>query len=85
MIVLLFVIHFKYNISVYLISYGIWRFVIEYFRGDYRGSLIPGLSPSQFWSIVMVIGGVAIFFLYKYFDPKLTKEPEQIENEKSAA
>ena len=84
MIVLLFVIHFKYNISVYLISYGIWRFVIEYFRGDYRGSLIPGLSPSQFWSIVMVIGGVAIFFLYKYFDPKLTKEPEQIENEKSA-
>ena len=71
--------------SVYLISYGIWRFVIEYFRGDYRGSLIPGLSPSQFWSIVMVIGGVAIFFLYKYFDPKLTKEPEQIENEKSAA
>ena len=85
MIVLLFVIHFKYNMSVYLISYGIWRFVIEYFRGDYRGSLIPGLSPSQFWSIVMVIGGVAIFFPYKYFDPKLTKEPEQIENEKSAA
>ena len=84
MIVLLFVVHFKYNMSLYLVSYGIWRFVIEYFRGDYRGSLIPGLSPSQFWSIVMVIGGVAIFFLYKYFDPKLTKEPEQIENEKSA-
>ena len=84
MIVLLFVIHFKYNMFVYLISYGIWRFVIEYFRGDYRGSLIPGLSPSQFWSIIMVIGGIAIFFLYKYFDPKLTKEDEQIENEKSA-
>ena len=85
MIVLLFVIHFKYNMSVYLISYGIWRFVIEYFRGDYRGSLIPGLSPSQFWSIIMVLLGIGIFFLYKYFDPKLTKEDEQIENEKSAA
>ncbi len=85
MIVLLFVVHFKYNMSLYLVSYGIWRFIIEFFRDDYRGSFIPGLSPSQFWSIVMVIGGVAIFFLYKYFDPKLTKEPEQIENEKSAA
>jgi hypothetical protein len=32
----------------------------------------------------MVIGGIAIFFLYRYFDPKITKEDEQIENEKSA-
>ena len=84
MIVLLFRLDFKYNMTLYLISYGIWRFVIEYFRADYRGDFIPGLSPSQFWSIVMVIGGIAIFFLYRYFDPKIIKEPEQIENEKSA-
>lgn len=84
MIVLLFRLDFKYNMTLYLISYGIWRFVIEYFRADYRGDFIPGLSPSQFWSIVMVIGGIAIFFLYRYFDPKITKESEQIENEKSA-
>ena len=81
MIVLLFVVHFKYNMSIYLISYGIWRFVIEYFRGDYRGSFIPGLSPSQFWSILMVLLGIAIFFLYKKFDPKFNKEPEQIEKD----
>ena len=81
MIVLLFVVHFKYNMSLYLVSYGIWRFVIEYFRGDYRGSFIPGLSPSQFWSILMVLLGIAIFFLYKKFDPKFNKEPEQIEKD----
>ena len=81
MIVLLFVVHFKYNMSVYLISYGVWRFVIEYFRGDYRGSLIPGLSPSQFWSIVMVLLGIGIFFLYRYFDPKFNKKPEEIEKD----
>ena len=81
MIVLLFVVHFKYNMSLYLVSYGIWRFVIEYFRGDYRGSFIPGLSPSQFWSIIMVLLGIVIFFLYKKFDPRFNKEPEQIEKD----
>ena len=83
MIILLFRLDFKYNMTLYLISYGIWRFVIEYFRADYRGDFIPGLSPSQFWSIVMVIGGIAIFFLYRYFDPKFVKE-EQLETEKGA-
>ena len=81
MIVLLFKINFKYNMSLYLVSYGIWRFIIEYFRADYRGGFVPGLSPSQFWSIIMVILGVVIFFLYKKFDPKFNKEPEQIEKD----
>ena len=83
MIILLFRLDFKYNMTLYLISYGIWRFVIEYFRADYRGDFIPGLSPSQFWSIVMVIGGIVIFFLYRYFDPKFVKE-EQLETKKDA-
>lgn len=74
MIVLLFVFKFKYNMSLYLVSYGIWRFVIEYFRADYRGNFIPGLSPSQFWSIIMVILGIAIFFIYRKFDSRFTKE-----------
>ena len=74
MIVLLFVFNFKYNMSLYLVSYGIWRFVIEYFRDDYRGNFIPGLSPSQFWSIIMVISGVVIFFLYRKFDSRFVKE-----------
>ena len=81
MIVLLFKINFKYNMSLYLVTYGIWRFIIEYFRDDYRGSFIPGLSPSQFWSIIMVILGVAIFFLYRHFDPIFNKEPQEIEKD----
>ena len=74
MIVLLFKFNFKYNMSLYLVSYGIWRFVIEYFRADYRGNFIPGLSPSQFWSIIMVLLGVAIFFVYRKFDARFNKE-----------
>ena len=74
MIVLLFKFNFKYNMSLYLVSYGIWRFVIEYFRADYRGDFIPGLSPSQFWSIIMILLGVAIFFIYRKFDNRFTKE-----------
>lgn len=83
MIVLLFKFNFKYNMSLYLVGYGIWRFIIEFFRGDVteRGKFIPGLSPSQFWSIIMVLAGVAIFFLYRYFDPRFNKEEESQEVE----
>ncbi|MBQ3842836.1 MAG: prolipoprotein diacylglyceryl transferase [Ruminiclostridium sp.] len=46
-------------LSLYLIAYGIFRFLIEYFRGDtYRG-FIFGMSTSQFISIFAVIGGAA--------------------------
>ncbi len=71
MILLLFKFRSKDTMAIYLVSYGIWRFIIEFFRDDYRGDFIPGLSPSQFWSIIMVVGGVAIFFIYRYFDKKI--------------
>lgn len=70
MIVLYFRFDFKYNMTVYLMGYGLWRFIIEFFRGDVqeRGQFIPGLSPSQFWSILMFIGGIIFFYLYRYLD-----------------
>lgn len=73
MVILYFKFHFKYNMSVYLIGYGVWRFLIEFIRGDIeeRGKFIPGLTPSQFWAILMVIGGIAFFFIYRYFDKKI--------------
>lgn len=43
---------------IYFISYGIFRFMIEFLRGDHRGSFIPGVSPSQFWCILLFIIGV---------------------------
>ena len=78
LIVLLFKFHSKDTMAIYLVSYGIWRFVIEFFRDDYRGNLIPGITPSQFWSIIMVIAGIVVFFVYRYFDKIIeAKEKEK--------
>ena len=55
--------HSPYGLSIYLIVYGVWRFLIEYLRGDHRGSFIPGLTPSQAWSVLLVALGIAYLFL----------------------
>ena len=47
-------------IGLYLILYSVGRFVIEFFRNDYRGS-IGFLSTSQFISIFTLILGVLLF------------------------
>ena len=54
---------FKHNLSLYLLAYGIFRFLIEFVRGDERGSFVSGISPSQFWSILMVVASVGVYFL----------------------
>ena len=66
--VLLLKKNFKHNLSLYLISYGIFRFAIEFLRGDDRGQLIGIISPSQFWSILMIIAGIAIFVVTQYLN-----------------
>lgn len=77
MVVLYFKFKFNYNFAVYAIAYGIWRFIIEFARGDERGEFIGNvLSPSQLWSIVMVLIGVGYIFAQKYFFSKLMKHPE---------
>ena len=58
----------KFSLPVYLFSYSIWRFMIEFYRGDHRGEFVKGLSPSQFWSIIMFligIGYLAYLLIYK--------------------
>lgn len=50
------------NFEIYLIGYGIFRFLLEFLRDDYRGKLIGALSPSQFWSLVMVLLGAGMIF-----------------------
>ena len=65
----------KQNLSIYLVAYGIFRFFIEYLRDDYRGNFIPGISPSQFWSLIMILGGIALFiFVYLLQKRKNTKQ-----------
>lgn len=77
MAILYFKFKFNYNFAVYAIAYGIWRFIIEYIRADERGQFLgTALSPSQFWSIVMVLLGVGYVFLQKYCLSKLMKHPE---------
>lgn len=66
--------NFRHNLSVYLIAYGIFRFCIEYLRADSRGELLPGISPSQFWSILMVVAGVGVYFMLNYFYKKRDRE-----------
>lgn len=76
MIVLYFKFKFNYNFGLYAIAYGIWRFVIEFFRDDYRGTFVGGLTPSQFWSIIMVVVGIGYFFLQYFLLSKFMKHPE---------
>lgn len=67
---------FNCNFGVYAIAYGIWRFCLEFIRDDHRGDFVSGLTPSQFWSIVMVVLGIAYFFAYKYIFKRFMKHPE---------
>ncbi len=56
----------NYNLPVYMFTYGIWRFVIEYFRADDRGATVVSfLSPSQLIALLMVLGAVVVFFVEK--------------------
>ena len=65
---------FKHNMSIYLVTYGIFRFSIEYLRADDRGQLVAGISPSQFWSIGMVLIGIALWILLDKFVYKKQKD-----------
>ena len=51
-----------YNLSIYMALYGVWRFLIEYARDDYRGyTFIDFLTPSQLTAIIMIIGAAVLF------------------------
>ena len=50
--------------SIYLMAYGVWRLIIEIFRADERGAVILGLAPSQWQSIVFIVGGIVLLVFY---------------------
>lgn len=71
----------KNHTEKYLITYGIFRFFLEYLRGDDRGMSPFGfLTPSQFLSIIMVIGGIVCILVRKKL---YQKELEHITSEES--
>ena len=49
----------------YMVLYGAWRFGIEFFRSDERGA-VGVLSTSQFISIFVLLGGIALLLLVKF-------------------
>lgn len=72
LIILFFVLFFavkKNQTKIYFVSYGVFRFFLEFLRGDSRGSVpfISWLSPSQLLSIILLIVGVLLFI----FEDKL--------------
>lgn len=58
---------FQYTMTVYLASYGVFRFFIEFLRYDDRGQLGKLLSPSQTMSLVFLGLAVLAFFLQRNY------------------
>lgn len=56
----LFLKNYRICMPVYVIGYGLFRFIIEFWRGDERGELLPFLSPSQTLSIGLIVIGVIL-------------------------
>ena len=66
-----------YTLSVYLVAYGIFRFIIEFYRDDDRGQFLGNtLSPSQVGSIVYLLLGIGWFFLHRYLLTRRTPPEE---------
>lgn len=53
------------NVCLYLVLYGTFRFILEFWRGDDRGSIGFYFSPSQFMSILLVVSGVLVWLFLK--------------------
>ena len=70
--------------ALYLILYGIGRFIVEFFRNDPRGA-VGALSTSQFISIFIVIAGIVFMVILRLIDKKKTGESaEEVKNEAAA-
>ena len=64
----------KYCLEIYLVSYGICRFILEYFRGDkIRGIWGDGLSTSQHISLIIIFAVMLEAFI-------LNKKSKHINN-----
>lgn len=55
--------HRGHGFALYLLLYGIWRFLAEFLRGDDRGkTLVSFLSPSQFTSVFLILAGLLLLY-----------------------
>lgn len=50
------------TMALYMSAYGIWRFIIEFFRNDDRGStFVEFLTPSQLVSVILLAGSIIVY------------------------
>ena len=63
----------KYNTAVWSISYATFRFLLEFMRGDDRGSTALGISPSQLMSIALLLFGVGVVLMRLGIAPRRVK------------
>lgn len=60
----------KYHTALFAISYAIFRFVLEFFRGDDRGTAALSLSPAQVLSILLLAFGVLVLLMRLGYTPR---------------
>ena len=69
--------NFAYNFVIYIGFYAVFRFILEFFRGDERGQL-AGLSPSQYICIVLVLLACPVYVL---LNKKVAPSLKEFDNE----
>ncbi len=75
----------SFNPSIYLIAYGVWRFIIEFLRDDERGSSgLSFLTPSQLTAILLVLVGVAYALVYQFVLRKYFQDAEKGDDDEAA-
>lgn len=65
LLLLVYKFNFKYTFPVYMLSYGVFRFLIEFIRGDERGAFVGPFSPSQIICMIMIVGAIALIIIEK--------------------
>lgn len=64
----------------YCIGYGVWRFIIEFWRDDERGA-VGALSTSQFIGIFVVLVGILTLLAVKKGKTELRLSPESADGD----
>lgn len=77
LIVLAVTLHFikREKFTAYCFAYPVMRFMLEFLRGDDRGSYLGGLSPSQLLSIIIIVCAVATVIFRVVLSKRNRKTP----------
>jgi len=63
----------------YMLLYGVSRFIIEFYRGDPRGTVFDALSTSQFVSVILVpLSVVMLLLLSRRDDPSTSAAAQRV-------